>query len=78
MPSPTRDRTAAPGGRGGPFGWLPDGFAGPTAQLMRAVEEGAEPEIGGRDTLRTLTLVEACYRSASEGRAVAPEEVRQP
>jgi predicted dehydrogenase len=43
-------------------------------QLMRAVEDGAEPEISGRDNLRTMALVEACYRSAAEGRAVTPDE----
>ena len=42
------------------------------ARLMGAVRDGGEPAISGRDNLRTMALVEACYRSAAEGRAVAP------
>ena len=42
-------------------------------QLMRAIQEDAEPEISGRTTLGTMALVEAAYRSADEGRAVLAE-----
>jgi predicted dehydrogenase len=55
--------------------WFPDAFAGTMAQLLCAIEEGREPEIGGEDNLKTMALVEACYRSAREHRAVAIEEV---
>src|SRR4029450_5667046 len=34
--------------------WFPDAFIGTMAQLLRAVEDGTEPEIGGRDNLRTM------------------------
>ena len=44
-------------------------------QLMKAVETGSEPEISGRDNLGTMRLIEAAYRSAAEGRAVAIAEV---
>lgn len=54
--------------------WFPDAFAGTMAQLLVALETGAEPEIGGRDNLRTMALVEAAYRSAAEHRAVSPSE----
>ena len=45
------------------------------AQLLVALEEGTEPEISGRDNLETMALVDACYLSAKEHRAVSPEEV---
>jgi predicted dehydrogenase len=50
--------------------WFPDAFAGTMAQLLVALETGAEPAIGGRDNLRTMALVDAAYRSAAEHRAV--------
>lgn len=55
--------------------WFPDAFVGPMAQLLCALETGAEPEISGRDNLRTMALVDACYLSAREHRAVALEEI---
>ena len=39
------------------------------------VEEGCEPEIGGDDNLNTMALVEACYLSAREHRAVELAEI---
>ncbi|MBD2871975.1 Gfo/Idh/MocA family protein [Paenibacillus arenilitoris] len=50
--------------------WFPDAFQGTMAQLLRAVEEDTEPEIGGRDNLLTMALVEACYKSIAERRTV--------
>lgn len=55
--------------------WFPHAFEGPMAQLLNAVERGAEPEIGGADNLLTMALVEAAYRSAAEHRAVALAEM---
>lgn len=55
--------------------WFPDAFAGTMAQLLVALETGAEPELSGRDNLKTMALVEAAYRSAGEGRAVSLEEI---
>jgi predicted dehydrogenase len=54
--------------------WFPQAFIGTMAQLMRAVETGTEPEISGHDNLKTMALIEAAYRSASEGRAVDPRQ----
>jgi predicted dehydrogenase len=54
--------------------WFPQAFKGTMGQLMRAVQEDAEPEISGRTTLRTMALVEAAYRSGREGRAVPLSE----
>lgn len=58
--------------------WFPDAFVGPMAQLLCALEEQREPEISGRDNLSTMALVEACYRSAEEHRAVALSEIEIP
>jgi predicted dehydrogenase len=55
--------------------WFPDAFVGTMAQLLRALEEGSEPEIGGRDNLQTMALVDACYLSAQEHRAVELTEI---
>ena len=55
--------------------WFPDAFEGTMAQLLRAVENGSEPEIGGRDNLKTLAAVEACYKSIKEERTVTLEEI---
>lgn len=55
--------------------WFPDAFAGTMAQLLVALEDGGEPEISGRDNLRTMALVEAAYLSAAQRRAVDPAEI---
>ncbi len=55
--------------------WFPDAFAGTMAQLLCALEEDREPEISGRDNLQTMALVDACYLSAKEHRAVALTEI---
>lgn len=55
--------------------WFPDAFVGPMAQLLCALEERREPELSGRDNLKTMALVEACYRSVAEHRAVAIREI---
>ncbi len=56
--------------------WFPQAFIGTMGQLMRALEEGVEPEISGRDNLKTMALIEAAYRSAAEGRAVSLATIR--
>ncbi len=55
--------------------WFPDAFVGTMAQLLCAVENGCEPDIGGRDNLRTMALVDAAYLSAKEHRAVSIDEI---
>jgi predicted dehydrogenase len=55
--------------------WFPDAFAGPMGELLLALEQGREPAIGGKDNLKTMALVDACYRSAKEHRAVAIDEI---
>lgn len=58
-----------------PQAWFPDAFEGPMAQLMEAIYHDREPEIGGRDNLGTMALVDAAYRSAAEHRAVSLAEI---
>ena len=55
--------------------WFPDAFAGTMGQLMDSIARGTEPEIGGRDNLDTMALVDACYLSLREHRSVAVEEI---
>ena len=37
-----------------PEAWFPDAFAGTMAGLLRALETGTEPDISGRDNLKTI------------------------
>jgi predicted dehydrogenase len=55
--------------------WFPQAFKGTMGQLMRAIQEDAQPEISGDTTLGTMALCEAAYRSVEEGRAVSPKEI---
>ena len=55
--------------------WFPDAFVGTMAQLLCALEDNTEPEISGRDNLKTMALVDAAYRSAQEHRAVSVDEI---
>lgn len=50
--------------------WFPDAFLGPMAELLVALERGEPPAMSGRDNLQTMKLVDACYQSAREKRAV--------
>jgi predicted dehydrogenase len=45
------------------------------AQLLVAIEQNSEPEISGRDNLKTMALVEACYHSYKEHRAIEIDEI---
>jgi predicted dehydrogenase len=54
--------------------WFPDAFAGTMAQLLCAMEEGTEPEIGGRDNLETIALCQAVYIGAKEHRVTTVKE----
>ena len=55
--------------------WFPDAFIGPMAELLCALEQDRTPIINARDNLMTMALVDACYRSAAEHRAVDPREI---
>ncbi len=58
--------------------WFPDAFAGTMAQLLCAVEDGTEPEIGGRDNLETIALCEAVFAAATEHRVTTISEFLKP
>ena len=53
-------------------------YTGTMAGLLRALETGTEPDISGRDNLRTIALCEAVLKSAREHRAVTLEEITNP
>jgi predicted dehydrogenase len=55
--------------------WFPQAFKGTMGQLMRAIQDDAEPEISGHVTLGTMALCEAAYRSAEQGKAISPRDV---
>jgi predicted dehydrogenase len=55
--------------------WFPDAFEGTMGQLLDALAKGTEPVISGRDNLKTMALVEACYKSIEEHRPVKVEEI---
>jgi predicted dehydrogenase len=50
-------------------------FLGPMAELLVALENGVQPTMNGRDNLITMALVDACYLSATEHRAITLDEV---
>lgn len=54
--------------------WFPDAFVGTMAQLLVALEQHAEPEIGGRDNLQTVALCEAVFAAAREHRVTTVSE----
>jgi predicted dehydrogenase len=56
--------------------WFPDAFIGTMAQLLIALEGGAEPAISGRDNLKTMALVEAAYLSSVQFRSVGLCEIK--
>jgi len=51
--------------------WFPDAFIGTMAQLLVALENGTQPEISGRDNLKTMALVESAYLSAKQQRRIS-------
>ncbi len=54
--------------------WFPDAFRGTMGMLLESLATDTEPVISGRDNLKTLALVEACYRSLAEHRPVRLDE----
>jgi len=50
--------------------WFPDAFQGTMAQLLVAVEDNTLPEINGRDNLKTMAIIDACYESIKEQRTI--------
>jgi predicted dehydrogenase len=44
-------------------------------QLENAIVNGEPAEISGRDNLKTMAILEACVRSATEHRAINPQEL---
>jgi len=57
-----------------PEAWFPDAFAGTMGGLLHALESGLEPDISGRDNLKTIALCEAVLAAARQHRVVSWEE----
>jgi len=55
--------------------WFPDAFQGTMGELLDSLTEGRTPAISGRGNLGTMALVDACYRSLEEHRAVRIGEI---
>jgi predicted dehydrogenase len=55
--------------------WFPDAFEGTMGQLLHSIEENTEPAVSGCDNLKTMALVDACYRSIEEHRPVELAEI---
>ena len=55
--------------------WFPDAFEGTMGMLLDALATGAEPAVSGRDNLKTMALLDACYKSIAEHRPVEIEEI---
>jgi predicted dehydrogenase len=55
--------------------WFPDAFEGTMGELLASIAEDRTPVIGARDNLKTMALVEACYRSLERHRPVRPREI---
>ena len=53
--------------------WFPDAFGGSMGELMRALNEGREPETSGRDNLSSIGIAYAAVESADTGRTVEIE-----
>jgi predicted dehydrogenase len=54
--------------------WFPDAFAGTMGGLLDALEAGGEPDISGRDNLKTIALCEAVWAAGRDHRVTRPEE----
>jgi predicted dehydrogenase len=54
--------------------WFPDAFAGTMGQLLKAMEDGTEPEISGRDNLETIALCAAVQAAGREHRVTTVRE----
>jgi predicted dehydrogenase len=55
--------------------WFPDAFEGTMGMLLDALATGTEPAVSGHDNLKTMALLDACYKSIAEHRPVEIEEI---
>ncbi len=55
--------------------WFPDAFEGTMGMLLDAITDGAAPAVSAADNLRTMALVDACYKSLDEHRPVRIAEI---
>lgn len=55
--------------------WFPQAFIGVMEQLQYALASGTEPALTVADNVKTMTLVEAAYRSIEQRRTVRLDEI---
>ncbi|MCL6444632.1 MAG: Gfo/Idh/MocA family oxidoreductase [Alicyclobacillus sp.] len=55
--------------------WFPGAFRYTMGELLQCIETGEESHISGRNNLLTMAMVEACYVSQREKRAVSIAEI---
>ena len=55
--------------------WFPHAFVGVMEQLQYAVKTGTPPALSVADNVQTVALIEAGYRSMTEGRTVKLSEI---
>jgi predicted dehydrogenase len=55
--------------------WFPDAFEGTMGQLLDSLTDRTEPAVSGRDNLKTMALIDACYKSLDEHRPVQLAEI---
>jgi predicted dehydrogenase len=54
--------------------WFPDAFRGTMGMLLDSLNTGQPPAISPRDNLKTMALIEACYRSIETHRPASPQD----
>jgi len=60
------------GGASDPMAIGHENHTGNITEFLNAIDEGRTPLVDGREARKSLAIVEAIYRSAKEGRPVAP------
>jgi UDP-N-acetyl-2-amino-2-deoxyglucuronate dehydrogenase len=65
-------KTGASGGSSNPAAISHQGHARQLADFARAIREGGEPLVDGREGRKAVAIIEAIYQAAAAGRAVAP------
>lgn len=57
--------------------WFPDAFEGTMGMLLDAIARDVEPAVSAAEGLRTMALVEACYKSLDDHRPVRLDEIKE-
>ncbi|OPA75118.1 hypothetical protein BVG16_21135 [Paenibacillus selenitireducens] len=55
--------------------WFPGAFEYTMAEMLSSLESGIESSISGRNNLETMAMVEACYLSSQQKRAITIKDI---